>query len=84
MELKDGHIPPLQVKVIISQKEGKPCIELRRAITETEAIKFIISCAYHNQPIVITPAFTNTLKSISSLVDKGILYRKGDRYFFTI
>jgi hypothetical protein len=77
-------LPPINISVVITQKEGKPCIELRRAITETELLKLVVSCAFWGQPLVMIPKFNNSIKCMSSLVDKGVLYRKGDSYHFLI
>ncbi len=72
------------ISIIVTEKNSLPCIELRKTITDSELIKNIISCAFHERPIIILPTFNDKLKSIGSLVDKGILYRKNDQFYFTI
>lgn len=64
---------PLNVNIISSQQEGKPIIELRRRIFDINIIKTLLSCAFHDRPILILPSFSDKLKSVSTLVDKGIL-----------
>lgn len=73
-----------EVSVIVTQKNSKPAIELRSLTTNMELIKLIISAAYHNRPIIIMPKFTNKMESLNSCIQKGILYREGNEYFFTI
>lgn len=77
---------PLDIKIIITFRNQQPCIELRRCTTDIDIIKSIISCAFHNRPIIVQPTFTNELKSLSSLVDKGILYynEENKTYHFTL
>lgn len=74
------------VSVVVTEKNNLPCIELRKVTTETELIKKIISCAFHGQPVVVLPQFTDKLKSIRSLSDKGIIYydKKSGEYKYTI
>ena len=50
-------------------------VELRKQFTNNEIIKILVWCALNNIPIRIQPKFHDTLKSISSLLEKGILYR---------
>jgi hypothetical protein len=74
----------LAVSVLIIEKGGKPAVELRACTTDTEIIKQIVRCAWHNNPATIMPRFTNFPQSLSSLVEKGILYVAPDgEYRFT-
>lgn len=75
---------PLDISVIISVKNNRPCVELRRAVQTPELIKTLISCAVHNVPVVVMPKFTNRMQSLNTLVEKGVIYRDGDSYFYTI
>jgi hypothetical protein len=79
-------IAPLDINIIVTQYQGSPRIELRKAIDNTDVIKSIITAAYHNQVIVAQPTFVNKLRAISTLVEKGIIYRdEGDlKYYFKI
>ena len=74
----------LDISVIVTTKNNKPAIELRRLTLDLETIKKLISCAYHNQPIILMPRFTDTTQSLSSLVEKGILYFNSEenKYYF--
>jgi hypothetical protein len=71
------------VSIIVTEKNSKPCLELRRATTDAEIIKQIIRCAFHSKPIIIMPSFNDRMRGISSLVDKGILYRENNQLYFT-
>lgn len=75
---------PFDVNLIISHRNNKPCLEIRRVTTNLEVIKNIISCAFHDRPIIVYPMFTNRIKAIGMLMEKGILYKEGDEYFFSI
>lgn len=77
-------IRPLEVSVIVTQHSGRPIIELRKSVYDLDLLKAILSCAFHERPFLVLPKFSNKLKSLSSLIDKGILYKEGDNYFFTI
>ena len=72
------------IPINVKEKNSLPCIELRKAITDSELIKQIISCAFHERPIIILPVFTDKIRGIVSLIDKGILYRKDNEFYFTI
>lgn len=76
----------LEIPLIISTKKNNVRLELRKTTTEINIIKFLISCAVHNQPIIITPTFTNKLLSINNLIEKGIIYfdQETQQYNFTI
>jgi len=56
---------------------------LRRKITDFEEIKAIVTAAFYEKPIVILPIFSDPLKARPSLIEKGIIYRQGDNYYFT-
>lgn len=75
---------PLSMSVIISQKNNNLCLELRKTITNTEAIKSIISCAFHEKPIIIQPKFTDKLRGLNSLIEKGIIYQQENEFYFNI
>jgi len=73
-----------QVNLIVSHKNNKPCLEIRRVTADTHLIKEILLSAFHNKPIIIQPVFTNRIKSMTTLIDKGIIYLENNEYFFTI
>jgi len=73
---------PLGINIIISQTKGIPCLELRKNINDIEQIKIILSCAFREQPLSILPLFSNKIRSISTLIDKGLTYKDGENYFF--
>lgn len=76
---------PLDIRVIVTEKNSKPCIKLEKITTNIDVIKSIVSCALHENPIVIVPIFSNRIKSLGSLIEKGIIYQHTDgKYYFTI
>jgi hypothetical protein len=74
----------MEMPVIILEKHGKPCIELRRAITDQELIKAVVSAAWHEKPIIIIPRFKDKIRSLANLIDKGIIYKdqETEQYLF--
>lgn len=81
------------INLIITHKNGQPCLTIRRETTNTEIIKHIISSAFHNKPIIVLPTFTNLAQSLNTLQQKGIIYsqtntdEKGNlkkEYYFNI
>lgn len=78
------HTDPIEATVIISLKQNKPCIELRKSTTDSNTIKLLVSSAIHKQPLIIIPKFSNEIKSLSQLVHRGIIYQKGEQYYFNI
>ena len=70
--------------IIVTEKSGNPCIELRKATTNIDTIKTIINSAFEEKPIVIFPSFSNKLRAISSLTEKGIICMKNDKYYFVL
>lgn len=78
---------PVAVSVIITHKKRNnyfavPCIELRRVTTEPQILKLIISAAYNELPLIMQPYFPDRLKSIASLINKGILTQINGQYQF--
>lgn len=71
------------INVIVSEKQDNPAIFMRRNTTDPLTIKRIMRAAYHRQPLIIQPQFTNTLQSLGTAIEKGMLYKEGDRYLFT-
>ena len=71
-----------KISVVVSHKNNKPCIELRRNTTEIELIKAIVSCAFHGRPITIIPTVNDKLRSVCSLVEQGIIYKGEDEQFY--
>ena len=69
-----GKIKVLDVSVITTSYNNQPAIEIRRVTNNPDLIKQIISCAFHDEAILILPVFRNKIKAISTLIDKGILY----------
>lgn len=74
---------PFEISIIVTHKNDLPCIELRRVTTNIDIIKTIISCAFHGQTIIVKPVFKDSMKSLNSLIEKGLIYRENNQYFFT-
>jgi len=72
------------VNLQISEKNQLPCLEIRKVTTDPEIIKTILKCAYHGVPITVMPVFTNNMRSITTLLEKGIIYKEGNRLLFNI
>ena len=75
----------ISVPVIISQQVGTdgvstPYVLLRKKILwgdkQIDLFKGLISCAYWEVPIIIHPRFTDKIRSLATLTEKGLLYRK--------
>jgi predicted permease len=71
------------VNLIVTHKNKRPAIELRSLTTNPALIKTLLSCAYHGIPVIIMPKFTDALQSLNSCIEKGILIKEGQEYFFT-
>ena len=74
---------PFTINVVITEKNSNPSIELRRVTTDEELIKQIVSYAWHGQPIIVVPQFTNKLQAANALINKGILYKEKEQLYFT-
>ena len=63
-----------------------PIVELRKKTSNPELMKKLITCAFHQTPLVILPKFTDKLNSINNLIEKGIIYYnpEQEQYFFNI
>jgi len=77
---------PIKINVLIQEKHGYPAIELRRITIDPLVIKAIISAAYRNTPLVILPVFQDPIKSLGSLLEKGVIYKSPEdgEYYFNI
>lgn len=73
----------MTVNVLVHNKNGVPAVELRSMTQNENLIKLILSAAYHGIPIIIMPNFRNSLQSLTSCIEKGILIREGNEYYFT-
>lgn len=72
------------MNVQVTHQNGKPCIELRKIVTDTEMIKNIVSHALRDESVVIMPIFIDKVRALSSLMKNGIIYRnKKGGYDFT-
>lgn len=76
----------VELSIVLTQKNNGPQIELRKAISNTDMIKTIISCAFHNRPIIVQPHFRDRTRALGTLQEKGIIYRDSEKeeYFFNI
>lgn len=81
----DGDALPFEISVIVTQKNGLPAIELRKLTTHPDVVKQIVSATLRGQTIILKPRFRDDFRGISSLVEKGILYKNPSdgQYYFT-
>jgi len=75
---------PLPIFIVVSHNNGLPQIGLRKRTTDVNLIKTIISCAFYGQPIILQPTFSDKVRALATLTEKGIIYREEDKYFFNI
>jgi hypothetical protein len=68
--------------MVVAIRNSAPTIELRRILCKPELYKVVILSAFYERPMLIQPTFRNKYKALASLVDKGIIYRKGEQFFF--
>lgn len=63
-----------------------PTLEIRKVIRDPEIIKEILSAAFHDETITAVPNFTNKVKALATLQEKGIIYynEKEKKYLFII
>lgn len=76
----------ISVPVQLRNCEGFPAIEIRKLTKDLDIMKHIISSAYHEQPIIIYPSFSNKMHAVGRLVELGILHKNEDtnQYEYTI
>lgn len=68
----------------ITQNNDCPALEIRQLLTDYELIKIIISSAFTENPVIIYPVFRNRILAINTLIEKGIIHREGDKYYFVL
>lgn len=73
---------PYSINIIITENNGFPQIELRKRFRNEDIIKQIVSCALNEQPIIILPTFSDKMRALASLVDKGIMIKKENSFYF--
>ena len=67
----------------VVEDHGYPVIELRRRVQEPVLVKAVLSAAFREQAIVLLPRFSDKVRSVASLCEKGLIYKEGDNYYFT-
>ncbi len=80
----DNENLPIQISIIVTEKNNLPCIELRKSTNDINLIKSIITAASQERPLMILPTFRDKMKSLSSLCEKGILHKKKNEFYFTV
>ena len=83
-EQQPEQLVPLTIGVIITEKNDAPQLELRKSTGDAQAIRLILSCAFHERPIILQPIFKDKIKAIGSLLDKGVIYKERNDYIFNI
>jgi hypothetical protein len=84
-KVEETDIPITEINLIISTKDNKPILELRRTIMNIEEIKNILRRGWEQKHIIVFPKFTSKLQAINNLMDKGMIYKgeKEGEYIFT-
>jgi len=72
------NVAAFAINIHVLEKNDQPYLELRKLTCDKELIKAIISAAFHNRPIILQPTFTDRLRALGSLQEKGIIYLDPD------
>ena len=75
-------LPILEMSIGLMQKNGKPCLELRRYMSNKDEIEFIVDCAINNKVFLALPTIKNKIKALSTLQELKIIERKDGQFFF--
>jgi hypothetical protein len=75
-------VVPLEISIVVSDKRGVPCLELRRSVSNCHTIKEIALAALNNKPIVVQPRVRSQTQAMASLIKKGICYLENDTLCF--
>jgi len=62
-----------QTSLVITEKNGLPCLEIRKVTTDPATIRDLISSAFHQRPVIMQPVFRDRIKAVGSLQEKGII-----------
>ena len=71
-----------EIPLRVTDRNNLPGVELRKVSTDKEFIELLVRAAYYGKPIMVLPSFKDRLRSVSSLVEKGILYKGKDGQFY--
>lgn len=66
---------PIKTSLLITNQNGRPCLELRRSISDFDTIKHVLNAAFYKEPALILPSFNNEIQAIAKLQEKGLLFR---------
>lgn len=81
-EIKTDKI--IDVCLRVTKNNNCPALEIRKLLTDYELIRMVIASAFLEKPLIIYPKFTNKFLAINTLIENGIIYKKGEDYFFTL
>ena len=73
----------IDIQLIVAYQNNIPSLILRKHISDPELMKVLISCAFRDIPVYIFPSFKNRIFAINSLLEKGLIYKENNQYFFT-
>src|SRR3990172_398821 len=71
----------ISMNVIISHDKNRPVVSLRRKTSDPDIIRRLITAAWYRQPLIIMPQFKDTLQSINTAIEKGIMFKNKDGKF---
>lgn len=76
---------PIELPLIVTEKNGKPALQFRRSVSDSDLIKRLVIAAFTKQTVVFLPTFRNQVLVLNSLQKQGIIYLdpKDGRYYFT-
>ena len=75
-------LTPFALPVRITEKDNKPCVDLRRVTNDEEIMRFILRATFNNQPVIFLPVFNNPLQTINTAINKGLIVKEPDGSYY--
>lgn len=72
----------LPINVHVMKHNNLPAVQLRKVSNDMDIVKQITKAALDEQPIILFPKFNDKIKSINSMLEKGILFIEEGEYKF--
>lgn len=74
----------MDISLRTTTNNDNPALELRKILTDPDLIKMTIASAFLERPLIIYPKFRNKIIALNILIEKGIIFRENDNYFFVL
>ena len=76
----------IESRLIVTRKDGVPCVELRASFRNLKLVKEIVSHGLYGKPIILVPVIRDPAFFLNRLLETGIAYYDAEKneYFFTI